>query len=45
MLFQVDRNPFPLAGMDKLFKSTFVLDKKHAYIGRAIWKIKENRCQ
>ena len=38
MLFQV-------AGMEKLFKNKFVLDKKNAYIGRTIWKIKENRCQ
>ena len=34
--FKSTENRFPSAGMENLFKSTFLLDEKTAYIGRYI---------
>ena len=38
--FKQTKNWFPLAGVKNVFKKTFLLDEKTAYIGRNIWKIK-----
>ena len=36
ILFQVTKNRLPLAGMENLFKNTFLLDEETAYIARNI---------
>ena len=40
MLFQADKKLVSTSRSENVFKKTFLLDEKTAYIGRNIWKIK-----